>query len=217
MKTTFVVFFALISLVLFSTVHGQGRHSIQLNGGIIAPMSSSRGLITTLQYNYHLNERFQIYIYTGYAAWDQFRITYHADLGPGQGQQLFTSSSAEDHNLIPLYIGSRVNFHTNSWLTSFVNFEAGYSHLNYIKYRNQINTEPETGKIVGFFHFGPGVKMSEDLFGLAIGAGISHPLNKNLNLIFSYKLNSFLNIKDNPFLSTRSTYSSFSAAFSLNI
>lgn len=213
-----LVSITLISLVLSNSLFAQSTHSVQFNGGIIMPMSSTRGLQGTLQYNYKLNPKVQFYITTGYAAWNYFNIYYHADLQSSrQRQQVFKSHSANDHELIPLYLGTRINLQTNNWLTSFVNFEFGYSHFSYYRNKNFLDKDPDTGVVYGFFAGGNIAREVENLFGAAIGVGISHPLTKSSYLIFTYKVNSFVNVKGNSILSTRSTNSSFSAGFDFNI
>lgn len=215
MKST-LVSLALFFLILSNSLFAQATHSFQVNGGIIMPMNSSRGLAGSLQYNYKLNPTVQLYIYTGYTTWDKFYIKYLTDL-QYTGMSLFTSYSANDHKLIPVYAGTRINVRTNKWFTTFLNFEAGYSHLRYNKYNNHFISDPESKVIRGVYAMGPIAKITENLFGLAIGAGIDHPISEKLNLILFYKFHSFANLKSHSFLSTRSTSSSFVAAVEFNI
>ncbi|MGA9291068.1 MAG: hypothetical protein WBV81_00650, partial [Ignavibacteriaceae bacterium] len=68
---SFLVFFALtfsgINLFGNGIIRAQNNHSIQINGGVISPMSSSKGLSIYLQYNYYLNRQIILYTYTGYS------------------------------------------------------------------------------------------------------------------------------------------------------
>ena len=45
------------SLFLSSISFAQNVHSIQFNGGIVFPRSSSKGLSAIIQYNYSLNQK----------------------------------------------------------------------------------------------------------------------------------------------------------------
>lgn len=186
---TALVSITLISLFLSNLLFAQVTHSIQFNGGIIMPMNSTRGLQGSIQYNYKLNPKVQFYLFTGYASWNYFNIYYHADI-PYRGQVTFKSHSAHDHELVPVYAGTRISFHKNNWLSSFLSFEVGYSRFSYYKNGNFINIDRETGVVHGFFAGGPIEKKIENLIGGAIAVGISHPLTKTSNLIFTYKVNS---------------------------
>ncbi|MHB8906249.1 MAG: hypothetical protein ACYC6D_09010 [Melioribacteraceae bacterium] len=57
----------------------------------------------------------------------------------------------------------------------------------------------------------------EDLFGLGIGAGISHSLTENLNLVLLFKLNSYINSNYSGIFSSRGTYTMFLAGFNFSI
>lgn len=83
----------IISITASCSVLAQETNSIQINGGIIMPMSSSKGLTASFQFNYNINPTLQFYIYTGYSAWDQYKITFHEDYSPVQKQQYFTTYS----------------------------------------------------------------------------------------------------------------------------
>lgn len=179
------------------------------------PMNSSKGLFTTVQYNYQFNSTFQFYLSGGYVSWDQYKISLRTDF-PYPQQQVYSSYTADDHVMIPINIGTRINLHTNSWFTSFLNFEAGYYHLSYNKFTNYIARDPQ-GLIIGFYANMPGTKVVENLLGFGIGAGISHPINKNLAMVFAYKLNSFANMNGHAILTTRTTYSTVTAGFDYNI
>lgn len=150
-------------LLLFVTaavlILPQSKHSFQITGGILMPLSSSRGLMTNLQYNYQYNSRFSFYLYTGYGAWDQFKIQYIAESKPGQNQILFEAAYADEHKIIPLGAGAKLNFHSTSWLTTFVSMEVNYAHLSYIR---------------------PKLGIAEDTSGIVIGFGGGEPRTKHI-------------------------------------
>lgn len=168
-----------------------------------------------VQYNLSLSKNVDIYTYTGYCTWDMYKIRFMAE-GPYDmsGPKYFSSYSSDEHILIPFYLGGRINFYTNDLFHSFLNLEIGYSYLNYNSYDQIEKKNPETGKIEGYYPDLTSQKEnSENLFGLGIGAGISHPVSENLNLVFSFKLNTYLNSKYYGLFSTRGTYTMFLGGF----
>ncbi|MBI5661264.1 MULTISPECIES: outer membrane beta-barrel protein [Ignavibacterium] len=212
--STFISFLLFTSFLNFA----QQSNSIQINGGIIMPMNSSKGLTGLVQYNYHLSSDVNLFVYTGYSAWDQFKVTFLEDYSEVQKQIKFQSYSADDHKLIPFYIGGRVNLHTNKLFTSFISVEAGYSYLTYNSYQNQKIVNPETGEVLGYtIDTFSKKEIKENLFGIGIGAGILHPISDKLNLVLSYKLNSYTASGYKGFFSTRGTYSQFLAGFGFMI
>ncbi|VAX29037.1 hypothetical protein MNBD_IGNAVI01-3040 [hydrothermal vent metagenome] len=206
------------SLILFNVISAQESNSIQINGGLIFPKSSSKGLTGLVQFNYPLNEQIYLYAYSGYSSWDKYYVVFREDYSEIQKKQLFKTYSADDHTLIPVYIGSTINLNTNDFFTFYVTVEAGYAYLHYNSYDNWKSVDPETGEVLGYFVDGASRKeITENLFGIGVGAGISHPMGDNLNLIFSFKLNSYLNSSYYGFLSTQGTYTMFLAGISFNI
>ena len=210
-------------VLIFSTtssniILAQNTHSIQVNGGIVMPMSSSRGLTTSIQFNYSLNPKVELYGYVGYSSWDYYKVVFHEDLSEVQKQQYFAVHPETDHILVPVYIGSKINLHTNKLFTSFANIEIGYSHLTYYSYDVIKIINPETNAVLSY-QINPGTqeKVSENLFGLGIGAGISHPMTNYLNLILSFKLNTYINSNYFGLFSTRGTYTTFLAGFNYSI
>jgi hypothetical protein len=218
MSKSFFSLFISFVILLQSSIFVQDSNSIQINGGIVMPMSSSKGLTGTIQFNYSLTSAIKIYIYTGYSTWDQYKVTFIEDYSVIQKETIFQSYSADDHKLIPFYVGSRMNFHTNKLFTSFISCEIGYSYLSYNSYKNWKSVNPETGEVQGYFADGiTRTKIDEKLFGIGMGVGIFHTLSENLNLVLSYKLNSHINSGYNGLFSKRGTYSQFLAGFGFSI
>jgi len=221
MLKLFLSYLFYIAIISSSVILAQGSGSIQINGGVISPMSSSKGLTGSIQFNYSINPTINLYIYAGYSNWDKYktklqvvRSVYSSDDGPNY----FTSYSSDDHILIPVYIGSRINYNTTKLFTSFVDLEIGYSSLSYNSYGNLIIRHPETGEIVDYQADVTNKKeIQENLFGLGVGAGLSHPMSENLNLILSFKLNTFINSNYFGLFSTKGTYTIFMAGFNYNI
>ncbi len=87
-------FFAasIIVLIISSNILlAQSTSSIQINGGLLISMSASKGLSTSIQYNYSFNRNIQLYIYTGYSNWDKFNAGF-----------LEQSSSLQQQNILEL-------------------------------------------------------------------------------------------------------------------
>lgn len=218
MKKSFFSLLISFIIVLQSIIFAQDSNSIQINGGIVMPMSSSKGLTGIIQFNYPLTSTINLYLYTGYSTWDQYKVTFIEDYSVIQRETIFQSYSADDHKLIPFYIGSRINLHTNKLFTSFISCEIGYSYLSYNSYKNWKSINPETGEVQGYYTDGSTrTKIRENLFGIGIGVGLARPLSENLSLVLSYKLNSNINSSYNGLFSTRGTYSQFLVGFGFKI
>ena len=217
----FKSFFAssIIMLIIFSNIIlAQSNNSIQINGGLLIPMSSSKGISTSIQYNYSFNSKIQFYIYSGYFNWDKYNASFLEQSSSLQRQTHFSTYIADKHILIPLYIGSRINIHTNKIFTFFTTIEAGYSYLSYNTYGYLKEVDPETGVVLAYkTDLNTKEKRSENLFGAGAGVGLSHPINSNMNVILSFKLNSQINSSYYSFLSSQGTYIAFNIGFDFNI
>jgi hypothetical protein len=212
-STSLIILF-LISNFLFA----QEANTIQINGGIIMPMNSSKGLTTSLQFNYSLSSKFQVYLYGGYSAWDKYNTHYLENLSTIQHKQHFTSYSADEHILIPIFFGAKINLHTNKIFTSFLNFELGYSYLSFNSYQQSKVINPETGEVLSYHpDIFSKIENEENLFGFGIGAGISHPMGRKLNLILAFKLNGYLNSNYYNFFNGSSVNTTILAGFGFNI
>ena len=141
-------------LILFAAavncIFPQQSHSIQFSGGIIMPISSSKGLTTTVQFNYRFSNDISLYLYSGYSYWDRFNVSFHEDLSGVQKESLFSTYIADNHILIPVYIGSRINFNSNELFTAFVTFEVGYSYLSYNSYSYIKVINIESGEVLAY-------------------------------------------------------------------
>ncbi len=215
-----IILFAFITASLCRLAAAQDIYSIQVNGGVVSPMSSSKGLTGSIQLNYSLNKQIIFYFYSGYTSWDRYKIKFpdNRPFYSGYGPKYFNSYSEDNHSLIPIYIGSRINFHSNQLLTSFVDFEIGYSFLSYNSYDQRMAVNPGTGEITGYY---PDVNSKqgnkENLFGIGIGLGLSHSISNSLDLLIAFKLNSYINENYYGLFSTRGTYTAFIAGINFNL
>ena len=120
--------------------------------------------------------------------------------------------------MIPVYFWSFINLHTNKIFTAYINLEAGYSYLSYNSYENWKSVNPYTGRVIGYYvDRGTKEEITENLYGVGIGAGISHPMRENLNLEFPFKLNSYLNSSYYDFFSPKGTYMMFLVGINFKI
>lgn len=76
MCKSFFVALIFVLIIFSNIILAQSNNSIQINGGLLIPMSASKGLSTSIQYNYSFNSNIQFYIYTGYSNWDKFNASF---------------------------------------------------------------------------------------------------------------------------------------------
>ncbi|MBZ0177952.1 MAG: hypothetical protein K8F36_01585 [Melioribacteraceae bacterium] len=213
-------FSSLLILIILSSsvILAQGSKSIQLNGGIISPKSSTDGFSTAVQFNFNQNATISFYASVGYSSWNKFYVNFIEEWSPIQKETHFKTHISDEHIMIPLYFGSKVNFHTNKYFTSFINIELGYSYLKYNSYDYWRSINPETGEVLGYYpDSSTKEEIKDNIIGLGVGLGISHPMSSNMNLILSVKLNSNIYSKYSDMFNSRETYMSFLAGFSFNI
>jgi len=212
MFKSFFVSSIFIILIVSNIALAQSNNSIQFNGGLIIPRSSSNGLSTSIQYNYSI---IQFYIYSGYSNWDKY---YAHFLWESSSLHNFSTYIADKHILIPLYIGSRINIHTNKLFTFFTTIEAGYSYLSYNAYGFIKEVDPGTGVVLDYkTDLNTKEKRNENLFGVGAGIGLSHPISNNMNVILAFKLNSQINSSYYSFFSSQGTYTAFNLGFNFKL
>lgn len=216
LKSLFAASF--FAFFLFSNIISAQTNSFQINGGIIIPSSSSNGFTGSLQYNYALNDDIQLYLNSGFSSWDKHYVGFLEDYSEIQKQTYFETYSSDKHLLIPVYLGSRINLHTNKLFTAFGTFEIGYSYLSYNNYRIIKETDEDTGEILAYnTDQSSGEKITENLFGVGIGAGLTREIINNMNIVLSFKLNSHINSDYYNFLARKATYTAFNLGFNFNI
>lgn len=209
---------SVVFLLFFPNIISAQTNSLQINGGIIIPHSSSNGFTGSLQYNYSLSDNIMLYLNSGFSSWDKHYVAFLEEYSEIQKKTYFETYSADEHLLIPVYIGGRMNLHTNKLFTAFGTFEIGYSYLSYNSYNITKVIDEDTGEILAY-NTDPnsGEKITENLFGVGIGAGLMRELLNNINIVLSFKLNSHLNSNYYNFLSREGTYTAFNMGFNFNI
>lgn len=218
MNKRFFLAIFVISLLFVTSLHAQNTRSVQVNCGAIFPIGAYTGFSGSFQINYPLSENLCVYLYSGYSYWDRDKVSFIAELNGAQKQQIFDSYSSDSHNQIPVYLGGKYDFYKGKFFTSFFTMEAGFSHLSYNNYANEKVVDPSNGVVLAY-NVDPSskTKVTENLFGLGIGTGISHQLTENINLILAYKINSYLNSRYYDFFSASGTYSMLLAGINVGI
>jgi len=218
MNKSFFIALVTILSVFTNVSFAQDSNSMQISGGLFMPMNSSKGFNTSVQYNYNYSENIQFYIYSGYSSWDKFNVAFTEDWSLIQRQTLFKTYSSDEHILIPIYIGSRINIHKNKIFNSFATFEIGYSFLSYNNYEIKKEINPATGKVLAY---NPDLRtkkeIKENLLGVGAGIGLYRPITENINVILAFKLNVQLNSKYYNFLNSQGIYTSINLGFNFSI
>ena len=208
MKKLIFVILILINIVSSNIIYSQNSGSLELSGGIVLKSSSSDGFNAILQYNYQFSNKIQFYIYSGYFYWDKTYATFIEELNPPQKETHFRTYTEDNHILIPIYIGSRMDLHTNKLFTLFASFEIGYSNLSYNSYNVEKVIDPDNGVVLSYeTDLNSKSEISENLIGLGLGAGIKREVAEAINIVLFYKLNTQLNSKYYGALSNKATYS----------
>ncbi len=209
-----------IALIIFlsgNILIAQNENSIFLSGGIVFPRSSSNGFALLAEYDYQLNSNISIYISTGYSNWDKFTVVYQEDATPTQNQQYFATYSSDNHILVPVCLGVKINIHTNKLFTSFINFEAGYSYFKYNQFANVREVNSEGDVIAYSVDPSSKEKVEDHLFGIGFGGGFFHKLTENINFVIQYKINSNFNSGNFGLFSAKGTYSTLLAGLNIGI
>ncbi|MBU1096416.1 MAG: hypothetical protein CVV23_16465 [Ignavibacteriae bacterium HGW-Ignavibacteriae-2] len=208
MKKSFVVSFILISIISSNFIYSQNFGSFEISGGLVLQSSASNGFNTTIQYNHRFNDDIQFYIYSGYTSWNEFYVTFTEELTPPQKETIFKAYTQDNHILIPIYFGSRVNLQTNKLFTAFASFEIGYSYLNYNSYQVKKIIDPANGVVISYQpDINTKKEVKENLLGIGLGAGITREITKAINIVLFYKINSQINSEYYDALSSKATFS----------
>ena len=97
------LFFSFICFVfaISNINYAQDSRSIQISTGITMPRSASNGFNAAFQFNYDLTKNIQIYIYSGYYAWDKYYVNFIEDYSVVQQKTRFQTHNADNHILLP--------------------------------------------------------------------------------------------------------------------
>lgn len=218
MYKLFISITLFLTIIFSGSIQAQGSNSIQINGGMIFHKSSSTGMSGAIQFNYPINNNINLYLYSGYSSWDKYNVIFTEDWSELQRETLFKTYNADGHIMIPLYAGTKLNLHTNKLFTAYVNFEIGYSYLQYNYYKNKKVIDPGTGVVLSYYaDENTKSKIHENLFGVGIGAGIFRPITNNIIIILSYRINGHTDFRNIGLFSYTGTYSTLLAGLSFSI
>ncbi len=208
----------LLGFFFSNFLFAQDSHSVQFNGGILYPRSADDGISTSVQYNYSYSPDFDIYLSVGYSSWDKYHILFLEDYSTIQQETKFYSYSADNHLLIPLYVGTKIYLPETKLFAAFAILEIGYSYFSYDSYENIREVDPTTGEVISYYVDKSSKKeITTNLFNLGFGGGLSHQLTNRLNMILSYKINSGFNSDEFSLFNEESTSSSLSIGLEINI
>lgn len=190
-----VLFFLLLSLLVFP----QQKISTQLQGALISPFEARKGVGGTVTLNYHINEKFDIYGYSGLLYWNDNNLRYN-----GRGNYFESVSDEKDHYLVPVLLGARYNGKNETSWFPFVETEAGLSFLSYEKGTIYEIINPETGDVERLQL--RNINEKEEVFiSVGVGAGLHHQINDWFGMELGMNVNSNFN-EDNPFFKGSLTY-----------
>ena len=211
--------FSILILITFSVLTpAQTSNSLQINGGIVFPPNSPAGFNANLQFNYSLNNNMQIYIYSGYSHWNKYNVNFTESLSAIQQITHFYTYLSDNHVLIPVFVGAKMNFAKNRIFTASTLFEVGYSHLNYDSYSVKKEVDPNTGQVLNYYtDRSTQKKVTQNLFGFGVGIELSHDFTKIFGVLLSFKLNGQLNSGSFKYLSGLGSYTSLNLGFYLKI
>jgi opacity protein-like surface antigen len=197
-------------LVLSSLIYSQEKSSFQFSGGTVYPLSSGPGLSGTLQYNYNLNTRFNLFLSADYSAWDKRNFSY-PDKNTGDYRMSYSES---DHSLSRIMAGGMYLITQADQFKLFVDAGIGYSHLEYDIYDLQQVIYPDNTISLILHRAG---KVHQNLFSISSGIGFIHPITERWDILFEFKLGTYLNSQYNGLLSAQNTLSSFQFGFNCKI
>ena len=210
MKKSYLIMVS--ALILSSIIYSQGKSSIQFSGGMVYPISSSPGLSGALQYNYNINTRFNFFVSADYSVWDKRNFNYSDISNVSRGYKRGYSES--DHTLSRIMAGGRYLITQPDQFKLFVDAGIGYSYLQYNVYdMRRINSPDGTIEVL----FLPAGKMNQNLFSFSSGVGFIHPIAERWDILFEYKLSTYLNSQYHGLFSSQSTFSSFQFGFNYKI
>ena len=208
----------LLLVFLFFNINANDKNSIQITGGVISPRNSNSGFIGALQYNYKLSEKISIYAYSGFSSWKKNKVVFQSEYPNIQSRSFINSYSEDNHKLIPLYFGSKINLSKNKIFDAYFLAEVGYSYLTYDNYQNDKIFNEAKDVIIDYrVNENSKTEMEENLFGVGIGTSLEREIVSDIRLSLMLKLNSFINDNYNGFLSGRGTYYQVTAGINYSI
>lgn len=214
MRKYFLALFA----ITFSVLSAQNTQSLQVNFGLLYPRSSSNGFTTHFEYNFQVNSDLTLYAYTGYSKWDKYNVIFETEITEKQRQPFHKIYLADDHVLIPFFIGGKYFINRGKVLSSFVSLETGYSYLKFNEYGYTVKKDPDTGEILEYYtNLSSRKRTVKNIFGVGFGFGFVFPLLNQVDFIAQYKVNSSFNSGEYGLLSARGTYSSLLMGINLKL
>jgi len=124
------------------------------------------------------------------------------------------SYSESDHALSRIMAGGRYLITQPEQFKLFIDAGIGYSYLKYNIYDLiQINNPDGTIKL----QLSPAGMVQQNLFNFSSGIGFIHPITESWDILFEFKLSTYLNSQYHGLFTSQSTLSSFQFGFNYKI
>lgn len=210
-----IKFFVVLFIFSGLSIYPQYNYSVEANVGVISPINSSSGLLTSAQLNYSLNDDLQIFINASYGSWDKYNIYYNYEYYTSENPDTgpFKTFSADDHSLVSINLGSRFKLHESEIINLLFDTQIGLSFFSYNQYNLNKVVNPETGQIDFVPDLSSPMKVNETLLSFGIGPVFERRINSSFSLYLSAKINAMINAGDTDFISKRGTYFLVSVGF----
>ncbi len=218
MYKSFILLLSLAFIFPSADSFCQRPNSFQINGGIIFPVGASDGASFSFQYGYSVSNKVELYVMAGYSSWDRNRVVFQEEWSVIQKQQYFDSYSADNHKLIPVFLGCKLDLYKNRLFSMYGLAELGYAHVSYDAYNNIKSVDPSTGAVLAY-NPDPASRTNEteDLLGAGVGVGVFRPITDNLFVNLAFKFDILGNSHYNAVLSTGKTYTSLLLGLEYNL
>jgi len=200
-KTSLII---LISFLSVFNLYPQNKLSLELSGGVISPFKSFSGFLGKAQVNYAYSIDNSFYAGFSNSSWAKNEVTIHDP----SGKTFYDVYSEYDHSLYSIFAGNRMIFLRYKTLSLFNDLEIGYQILNYIKTFPQRILNPD-GTVEYLTDYNTQKNVTENLFGLGAGIGITNKITTQAELLLSIKLNSYVGSNYTGLLGSRNTYLTF--------
>jgi hypothetical protein len=147
-----------------------------------------------------------------YSSWDQRYSTYRDN--SNSQSELRKISTESDHSLSRIMTGVRYIVVEPAEFRLFLEGGIGYSYLRYNSYDIHLFNTPDGGTELLALS---GRNADENLFNISTGIGLIHSLTNKFDILFEFKINTYLNAAYYGLYSSRGTFTGFNAGFNYKI
>ncbi len=184
--------FAVLFFMFFGNVSCQFVNSVNLNAGLIMPTTGQTGTLIGLEVTHKINNTWSLYLSSGILNWNRNKVLLSWDYSD------LSSYNEDNHQMYPIYIGTRMVISNIKTFQIYANLELGYNYLKYNSYQNFIITDESTKKILAFYvNQASRRETSENLIGVGFGLGFVQNISNSFSFLVEYKRNTIGNNLDN--------------------